>query len=143
MLMKELARHIIAVANKNSLSITNLKLQKVLYFSLQTAIKEKIYKKEKLEKIYDCPFRVWRYGPVVKEIYDSYRIYGANPIIEDERETILFQPLNDIIVYLLKENSFDLVNRSHQEKFWRKNEMHIIGWRSNIKYSLKDIVKDV
>jgi uncharacterized phage-associated protein len=143
MLMNELAQHIIAVANDNNLSVTNLKLQKILYFSLQIAVEEKIYKKEDLEKIYDCPFRVWRYGPVVQEIYDNYRIYGANPIIEDESEIILFQPLNSIIVSLLHEKPFDLVNKSHKERFWIENKEHIIGWRSNIKYSLKDIIKDV
>lgn len=40
MSMKELAEHIIYVAHKNKKSITNLQLQKILYFSLRYSVSE-------------------------------------------------------------------------------------------------------
>ncbi|KRO21882.1 hypothetical protein IV63_GL000141 [Companilactobacillus crustorum] len=51
MSMNEFAHHIIAVANDNNLSITNLQLQKVMYFSLKEAMKENI-----LNHKVDCKF---------------------------------------------------------------------------------------
>ena len=38
--MKELAEHILYVAHKNKKSITNLQLQKILYFSLRYSVPE-------------------------------------------------------------------------------------------------------
>lgn len=139
--MLNFAHHIIAVANQRNIPITNLQLQKVMYFSLKKAMNEGKFSQKEVENIYDKPFLVWRYGPVVEEVYDEYRIFGADPIIENYKKIDELNVLNDDINSLLKENAFDLVTKSHGESFWKENKSRIDGWRSNIAYTLDDIKK--
>lgn len=78
MTMLNFANHILAVAYENNLSVSNLQLQKVMYF----AMREQKDNHELLSQMYDEPFYVWRYGLVVPKIYRKFRIYGASSIIE-------------------------------------------------------------
>ena len=55
--------------------ITNLKLQKVLYFA-QAYYLAKIGK-----KLFGDHIEAWSYGPVVPSIYRKYKTYGSNSII--------------------------------------------------------------
>lgn len=68
--------------------ITHLKLQKLLYYAqgISLALHDKAIFKEKIE--------AWQHGPVVKEVYSLYNIFGRNPIIvpmEEEDERIIIQ----------------------------------------------------
>lgn len=137
MTMNELAQHIIAVDNSNNVVITNLKLQKVMYFLLKNIIQKQSEKKA--EEIYDLPFSVWRYGPVVESIYEKYKSFGSAPIVENFTENIDYNAYNDTILRLSKMNVFELVSNSHEEFFWRDNESKIKGWRSDVIYSLADV----
>lgn len=144
MTMNELAQHIIAVDNKNDVVITNLKLQKVMYFLLKKLANEPSIDDPSIEKIYDMPFLVWRYGPVVESIYEKYKSFGSAPIVESFEENTDFSSLNDEILDLSRKNVFDLVSESHKDPFWKKHEADIKGWRSNVAYSVDDLKgKDV
>ncbi|WP_419154289.1 Panacea domain-containing protein [Weissella viridescens] len=138
--MVDLARHIIAVANENNRSVTNLQLQKVMYFTLQAALREQMFTDEQLHDIYDEPFLVWRYGPVVEDVYARYSIFGASSIIEEDQQLEVFNGLNANILELLREPAFNLVQRSHNEDFWKNHENDINGWRSAVQYELRDII---
>lgn len=137
MKMNLLSEHIIAVDNNNNVVITNLKLQKVMYFLLKYIIQNQPEKVA--EEIYDLPFYVWRYGPVVESIYEKYKIFGSAPIIENFSETTDYSLYNEEILRLSNMNVFDLVSNSHEEYFWKENESKIKGWRSNVVYSLADV----
>ncbi|PIR83008.1 hypothetical protein COU19_02475 [Candidatus Kaiserbacteria bacterium CG10_big_fil_rev_8_21_14_0_10_56_12] len=64
--------------NKEREGITNLKLQKVLYFA-------QAYFLAKLGKpLFSDNLEAWEYGPVVPSVYRKYRENGSNPIIVDE-----------------------------------------------------------
>ena len=139
MSMDRFARHIISVVHNSGQEITNLQLQKIMYFSLQYALRNNLFKQQQLQDIYDVPFLVWRYGPVVQNIYEKYKIYGSDPITENDTQCPQLDILNNEIIRLSNENVFDLVDRSHAEAFWEKYENRIIGWRSNVAYSLEDI----
>ncbi|MFL4499915.1 Panacea domain-containing protein [Weissella sp. MSCH1] len=139
MTMMNLARHIISVANENDLTITNLQLQKVMYFSIQNALTEGTLSREVIEDEYDEPFLVWRYGPVVQDVYEKYSKFGSSPIIENTTLDNRLSNMDDVIIDLLRENTFRLVQRSHEEEFWKNHENDIIGWRSNIPYELNNI----
>ncbi|WP_430610645.1 hypothetical protein IGL01_000748 [Enterococcus sp. DIV0340] len=58
MAMNDLANHIIARAQNTKLGITNLQLQKVLYFTLIEGLKQKIIDAEWLSEQYDANFFV-------------------------------------------------------------------------------------
>lgn len=55
--------------------ITHLKLQKLLYNA------QGVYLAIKGEKLFEDDLLAWDHGPVVKEVYDTYCVFGRNPII--------------------------------------------------------------
>lgn len=138
--MRDLADHIIARAQSTGKGITNLQLQKVLYFTIIEGIQQELIDKEWLQNNYDSEFFVWRYGPVVKDIYEEYSIYGASTIFEPRQETEEFNDLNDIIDNLLRQRVSRLVDRSHDHDHWLSNENQIEFGRSNVPYQLEDLI---
>ena len=73
MSMEKFADHVIAVAQKNNMNITNLQLQKVMYFVLKEAKEKGTLTEKQLEELYDEKFQVWAYGPVVRGQYNRFR----------------------------------------------------------------------
>lgn len=72
--------------------ITNMKLQKILYYAWIE------YYREHNSFLFDDIFYAWRFGPVVKSVYYNYRIYAGNPI-KDYKDPNRELPL-DIIEFL-------------------------------------------
>ena len=136
MTMRNFANHILAVAYENNLSVSNLGLQKVMYF----AMREQKDNHELLLGIYDEPFYVWRYGPVVPSIYRKYKRYGSRALIEKGKKNSEYTIFDDSIIKLLKEDLFTLIDKSCKNKFWLKNKDKIIKGTSNIKYKLDDVL---
>lgn len=71
----EIAEYLLAlVCNDEGDLISNLKLQKLLYYAqgFSLAINDKILFEEKI--------LAWRYGPVVEEVYQIYRENGSGAI---------------------------------------------------------------
>lgn len=122
--------------------VTNLQLQKVLFFTLKQALGQQLLNELAIEKNYDRPFEVWRYGPVEREIYEKYKVYGADPITERGTENSEYQGLNSVILQFLRRDPFELIHISHQEKLWRQHETYLIGWRSQIAYTLDDVAAE-
>lgn len=139
--MQKLADHIIAITNKNNLLITNLQLQVVLYLTLKYIINKNLLNQKELLDLYDAPFQVWRYGATNKIIYEKYKKYFSDVIIEDSKEYKRFDPLNDYIIALLQKDYLKLLDKTKENPFWQKHQNEIVGWRSNINYSLQDIAK--
>lgn len=139
MSMEKFADHVIAVAQKNNISITNLQLQKVMHFVLKQAKEDKILPTEQLEEIYDEPFQVWAYGPTVRGQYNRFRQFASAPIIGKFHQERSLIKLNSVIKKLLEENIFVLVDRSHENSFWQENKNQISDFRSNVDYTLGDL----
>lgn len=139
MSMEKFANHVIAVAQEKNMSITNLQLQKVMYFVLKKAKDNNILTIEQLEEIYDEPFQVWAYGPVVRGQYNRFREFSSAPIIGEFDKTYKYNILNDLINDYIGRNVFDLVDLSHENSFWKNNADKIVGFTSNVSYSLEDI----
>lgn len=137
--MDKLSEHIISIAKENKLPITNLKLQKVLYFTIYLAKEDKILNDLELNKLYDDKFEVWSNGPVVRSIYLKYRRFLCENIMGFFQQQKDFEQLNQIIIDLLKTDVFELVELSQRFDYWIKNSKYLDGYTSNIKYELKDI----
>ena len=134
--MLNFAKHILAVAYENNLSVNNLGLQKIMYF----AMRQQKDNHELLSQMYDEPFYVWRYGPVVPKIYRKFRIYGASSIIEKGEKNSEYTIFNDSIIKLLKEDLFSLIDKSREHKFWQENKNKIVNGTSDVKYELNDVL---
>lgn len=136
--MLRFANHILAVAYENNLSVSNLQLHKVMYF----AMREQKANRKLLLQMYDEPFYVWRYGPVVPKIYRKFRIYGASAIIEKGEKCSEYSIFDDSIIYLLNEKLFSLIPESCEHTHWLLNNDKIIKGTSDVKYSLEDVLSD-
>ena len=100
----DVANYVIGYANKLNNSVTNQKLEKILYF-IQG------YGYSKLDKqLIDADFEAWTYGPVIRDIYIEFSRYGSLLITDfykSNYENIYFDEedklfLNEIIEELNK-----------------------------------------
>ena len=135
-----LTNHIIAVANENHRTINNIQLQKILYFTLRYSVP--LIGLENAKEIYDKPFLVWQYGPILKSEYDRFYTYGTNPIIEDLPQSEKYKRLNKLIIRLLDMDVFRMINASRTHNFWKQNKNKIINGRSTIKYPLNEVLRE-
>ena len=75
----KVAEYIIYEAQKREKPVTNIKLQKLLYFA------QGVYLAKNNKLAFEDNIIAWKYGPVVKDIYCKYSLYGAEPIITVEK----------------------------------------------------------
>lgn len=136
MTMLKFAKHILGVAYENQLVVSNFHLHKVMYFAMR-AEKDNY---ELLSKMYDEPFYVWYYGPIVPSIYRKYSGYGSRVIIEKGEKNNEYSIFDKSIIKLLQEDQFTLIDKSREHKFWQENKDKIVKGGSDIKYSLEDVL---
>lgn len=99
--------------------ITNLKLQKLLYYAQGTAIK---YTGKSL---FNESIVAWDLGPVVVEVYNGYKRYGRKPI-DESMEAPIFD--NNDVEVILKDvfedygqfSTSKLVEMTHNETPWKE-----------------------
>lgn len=135
MTMRDFANHILAIAYENNLSVSNLKLQQVMYF----AIKTQKDNPELLSEIYDEPFYVWAYGPTVPSIYARYYGYGSRAIIEKGKRNDEYSIFDNTIINLLNKDLFELIEKSRVNIHWQANKNKKSKGISKVKYELEDI----
>lgn len=108
---------------ENIPKITQLTLQKLLYYvqGLTSVIKEEPAFKESILN--------WDYGPVVREVYDEYKNFGANGIIE-EKDIKLSPCLEEIIEIVVRDygkfNPSALIELTHEETPWKSTSKNDI-----------------
>lgn len=102
-------------------SVTNMKLQKLLYYAWI-----EYYKSSDGKYLFNDKIYAWKLGPVVPEVYREYRVYAAMPISvskkpenEPDEETKKF--LRDFADRYKDTKAMDLVRLSHAPgKPWEK-----------------------
>lgn len=115
----DIARYIIERCSSTNKTISNLKLQKILYF-VQA---EFLVSKNQL--CFAEEIQAWDFGPVVPEVYYAYRMFGsANiPCIGKSRVSQIISPndkelLNGIIDECAKYSASALVEITHNQTPW-------------------------
>lgn len=133
----DLADYIVSSCSKENEPVSNLQLQKMLYF-LQT-----VYcRATRGELLFDEEFEAWPYGPVLPEVYFSYSKYGGRAI-DMSRSCSLGLPsnvmtfINDGIKTLRRKSPWELVRTSHAsgspwDQVWQNGR----GYRSVISNDL-------
>lgn len=108
----DVAQYVITETLNKGYPVSNLKLQKMLYF-VQGVMLVNYGKPAFGDRI-----EAWQYGPVVPEVYFAYSSYGATPILlnydrinlnEEERTAA-----NIVIDSFLRTPAFALVNETHK-----------------------------
>lgn len=111
-----------------------------MYFTLKLAKEDELLDIKILKKMYDQPFEVWKFGPVVREQYLRFQKFSCEFIIGSFEQTSELKPLNPIIIDLLKENPFTLAEISIRFPFWIQNNDKINNaGNSDVEYSFDDI----
>ena len=135
----DLAKYIIyECSNERQNPISNLQLQKILYY-----IQGYFYKRFDIPAFED-KISCWTFGPVVPEVYFEYNIYGANKITnyldEDSDEIIKISNNRDykkcissVIGKCLRFSPSQLVEKTHSETPWKKAEASKTISESNIR----------
>lgn len=122
----EIAKYVINHEHKEHREITNLRLQKLLYF-----VQAKILV-ETGKPCFDDEMEAWEYGPVVPVVYNEYKGYGNLPIIEKQNVSekiadIIQGYMSEILNYFSDTPTFELVQITHGQTPWieaKKNGLH-------------------
>lgn len=99
--------------------ITNLKLQKLLYYAQGFCL-------AKMDTpLFEEDFLAWEHGPVIRKIYDKYKANGANGIKyeEDFKVDIDFETekiLEEVYEKYGQYTAWKLRNMTHEEKPWQE-----------------------
>lgn len=124
----ELSKNIIAYAATKGCRVTNLKLQKTLYYV------QGYYLARYDRPLFDDEIVNWAYGPVVPEAYFQFCSYGASPIdaenIKDYFAGLGFDEsalVCKVVNECLRLTARQLVEHTHTEEPWlRTNRNQII-----------------
>ncbi len=134
----EVSRHIINYCNEKNYGISNLKLQKLLYFVQAYFL---AFTKDK-KPCFKEDIEAWDFGPVVPEAYHEFKICGScnipaidcyfdlkkegNPFLFEKKEyvdNIICKDDKEIIDRVVDQmavySATDLVNITHKQSPWR------------------------
>ncbi len=118
----DIARYIINKCTSDDHPISNLQLQKILYYVQKAFLDEDM-------ALFEDDFEAWQFGPVVPAVYYQYCGFGATPIrmeyniTLDDADRMIIDPIVEKkrILY-----PWDMVNDTHMEgKAW--NEIYQNG----------------
>lgn len=130
---QRVANFIINECNRQDIPITNLKLQKLLYF-IQGEF-AKLYDK----RLIADDFYAWQLGPVVPEVYYKFAIYSSSHIpmqkeqYGEELSEEVEQRISALLPRYIRMSTWDLVDLSHEQDPW-KYAHQIFGDKTLIPY---------
>jgi len=112
----DIANYFIWLANDTGSFISNLKLQKLVYYAQawHLAIKD--------APLFEEDFEAWIHGPVIPALYQKYKQFGWKPILEEVQfphlpeETRQF--LDDVAAEYFSCDGYYLERMTHVETPW-------------------------
>lgn len=120
------------IENEDTDQISNLKLQKLLYYC------QGAFLAIKNEKLFEDDILAWTHGPVIEKIYQEYKKFGSNGIteipdyevlIDDETDEILRNTYNTFARY----SAWGLRNLTHNETPWKETKKNDVISTDKIK----------
>jgi uncharacterized phage-associated protein len=117
----DVANIFLSWANDDGDLITNLKLQKLIYYAQAWHLVH-------FDKpLFNDVIEAWEFGPVIPDTYHQFKKFGYSAIkykkTGDEKKVFTKNQLSYLIdVYdtFIKYSAHELVNMTHNEKPWRK-----------------------
>ncbi len=133
----DVAAYIINKSIENNHPVSNLKLQKLLYY-IQAA---SLIKRDK--ELFRDDIVAWQYGPVVERVYNEYKYYSRYNIVEKVKiNTDIDNKSKEIINKVLDAKSnftaYNLVDDTHEERPWREVNQGEVMKKESIKKYFKD-----
>lgn len=111
---KDIARYTVNKCIKSNRPISNLQLQKILYFC------QKEYNEKTGQALFDDDFEAWQYGPVIPSVYRMFSLFGGMKITRSVNEDIEIDEatkrlINPIIDKYSNYAAWDLVSMTHRK----------------------------
>lgn len=108
----KIAEYIVTQACEKGDPVSNLKLQKLLYYVQGEALKTHG------ESAFDESIEAWNYGPVVRSVYEKFRIFGAGPIFRKYETPSITGDIKDVIDSVIDTygelSAWQLVQETHK-----------------------------
>ena len=129
----DIAKYMVTYCISKNTPISNLKLQKILYFAWIE------YYREKNVELFLEDICAWQFGPVVPGVYYEFCVYGGLPISQEYK--VVLAPddkgiLDGIIDKYNLQPVGDLVDKTHRPgKPWSLTYRNGIGNRMPIPFS--------
>ncbi|EKO3438250.1 DUF4065 domain-containing protein [Vibrio fluvialis] len=123
--VKDVAKYFIQLADEKDEGISNLKLQKLVYYA------QGFYLALTDDPLFHEDIEAWAHGPVVPELYHEYKDFGREAIEPDPKFNKYTRLTKDEVDHI--EEIFDvfgqfsawkLRNMTHEEAPWIQNEGH-------------------
>ena len=122
--IKEIANYIVSyfstiATNSIEGDLTNLKLQKLLYYCQLESLKRNN------EPLFNEAIEAWNYGPVIPSVYQEYKKFGRN-ILETTKPNLLLNPdevkvlVDNVIETKGQYTGIALMRMTHEENAWKK-----------------------
>lgn len=119
-----IAEYLVRYFEVRESSLTNLKLQKLVYYAQGIALGRYSV------RLFNEPILAWEHGPVVRELYDHYKGNGKLPISSNPSQEIQTVLDNDLVKKILDETisiyglytPWVLRDKTHNETPWLETE---------------------
>lgn len=133
----DIAKYTINKCIKLKRPVSNLQLQKILYY-----IQGEYMKKNCGRPLFNDNIEAWRYGPSIPNVYYEYNIYSSSEIIDKQQgnseiENKIKDIINPIIEEKSKMSAWELVRSTHLEECW----INAFKREENSVINKKDIAK--
>ncbi|MBE9209271.1 DUF4065 domain-containing protein [Nostoc sp. LEGE 06077] len=107
--------YFIWLANQTGSFISNLKLQKLIYYAQAWHLA--LYK----IPLFPEDFQAWIHGPVIPALYQKYRSFGWQPILEDANPELPHEVrkfLDEVAQEYFACDAYELEQMTHIEEPW-------------------------
>lgn len=110
----DIAKYVVGKCTCDNSPVTNLQLQKILYYLQVNFLQEKQY------ALFREDIEAWQFGPVVRVVYRRYCGYGSSSIYESEMPETQFsneeiELMNGVIKEKRSMKPWDLVRKTHED----------------------------
>ncbi len=126
------AKDILKLAQENDESVSNLKMQKLLYYAQAWYMVN-----NSGSVLFDDVIEARKFGPVVPSVYDKFKKFKRNPIrvvVKEEDLLELSQKQKDYLKAFYDDfmpcSTTDLISMTHNEKPWQ--EAYALGMNTPI-----------
>lgn len=117
---EDVADYFLAFANESGDLVTNLKLQKLVYYA------QAWYLANKGKPLFADDFQAWVHGPVLPSLYTKYKNYGFSPIqtpinlseVEKKLPNEVVSFLNEVAKVYMPRGAYELEMMTHREAPW-------------------------
>ncbi|NJN22715.1 MAG: SocA family protein [Leptolyngbya sp. RL_3_1] len=111
----DIADYFVCLANETGSFVSNLKLQKLVYYAQAWHLA--LYQ----QPLFPEDFQAWVHGPVIPSLYQKYKSFGWQPIIEDAIAQLpeeVVQFLDEVAQEYFACDAYELEYMTHMEDPW-------------------------